>query len=96
VNEELWVAIEPAKGFIQQEPNSGMPATEDTEVRIAYDDDNLYFGVICFDREPGRILVTQNRRDGNLTDTDSIDPHESVRRTLGRGLLVKYNHLFDF
>ena len=72
VNEPLWNAIEPATGFIQQNPDEGDPSTERTEVRIAFDNANLYFGIICFDRQPENIVVTQNRRDGSLIDTDSI------------------------
>ena len=72
VTEAMWGEIPPAADFIQQEPNEGMPATERTEVRIGYDDDNLYIGIVCFDSDPEHIVVTQNRRDGSLTDTDSI------------------------
>lgn len=72
VDESLWNAIEPATDFIQQEPHEGEAATERTEVRIGYDDDNLYFGIICYDSQPERIVVTQNRRDAQLQDTDSI------------------------
>jgi hypothetical protein len=72
VNEPFWETIPPAADFIQQEPSLGSPATEKTEVRFAYDDRNLYVGIICFDSEPGHIVVTQNRRDATLTDTDSI------------------------
>ncbi|PYV88610.1 MAG: hypothetical protein DMG05_15315 [Acidobacteria bacterium] len=73
VNEPFWADIEPATNFIQQQPNEGLPATEQTEVRIGFDDDNLYFGIICFDSHPENIVVTQNRRDASLTDTDSIE-----------------------
>ena len=72
VDEELWTGIQPATEFIQQNPDEGAPSTERTEVRIAFDDQNLYFGVICFDTQPENIVVTQNRRDGSLLDTDSI------------------------
>jgi hypothetical protein len=72
VNEPVWQEIEPASGFIQQEPNEGSVATEETEVRFGYDNRNLYIGIICFDSQPEHIVVTQNRRDGSLTDTDSI------------------------
>jgi len=65
--------MEPATNFIQQEPDAGLPATEQTEVRIAFDDKDLYLGIICFDRQPENIVVTQNRRDANLADTDSIE-----------------------
>ena len=72
VIEEMWRRIEPATQFIQQNPVEGDPASEETEVRVAFDDKNLYFGIICFDSDPGNIVVTQNRRDAELRDTDSI------------------------
>ena len=72
VIEALWDEIEPATGFIQQDPHEGKPSTERTEVRVGFDDSNLYFGIICFDRQPENIVITQNRRDGSLDDTDSI------------------------
>ena len=72
VIEALWDEMEPATDFVQQDPNEGEPSTERTEVRVGFDDFNLYFGIICFDRQPENIVVTQNRRDGSLTDTDSI------------------------
>ncbi len=72
VREAFWNTIEPATDFIQQNPDEGAPSTERTEVRVGFDDSNLYFGIICFDREPENIVVTQNRRDGSLNDTDSV------------------------
>src|SRR2546425_9738925 len=72
VSEPVWQQIEPANGFIQQEPNEGSVATEETQVRFGYDNRNVYIGIICFDSQPENIIVSQNRRDGSLTDTDSI------------------------
>lgn len=72
VNDAVWTTVEPAADFIQQEPFQGAPATEKTEVRFGYDDHFLYVGIICHDSQPGEIVVTQNRRDGSLADTDSI------------------------
>ncbi|MEW5975685.1 MAG: DUF5916 domain-containing protein [Acidobacteriota bacterium] len=73
LNEAVWESVRPAAGFVQQEPNSGQPATEATEVRVAFDETYLYIGVICFDSQPQGIVVTQNRRDADLTNTDSIE-----------------------
>ncbi len=72
IDEDIWSGIAPAADFVQQNPDEGSPSTERTEVRIAFDDSNLYFGIICFDSQPENIVVTQNRRDGSLIDTDSI------------------------
>jgi hypothetical protein len=66
VNEAFWSAIEPATGFLQQEPREGSPASEKTEVRIAYDDEHLYIGVILFDSNPDGIKASQKRRDARL------------------------------
>ena len=72
VSERMWQRIEPATDFIQQNPDEGEPSPERTEVRFAFDDQNLYISIICFDSQPENIVVTQNRRDGELDDTDSV------------------------
>lgn len=66
VNEAFWDRIEPATGFTQQEPNEGAAATEKTEVRIAYDEEYLYLGVILYDSEPSGIKASQKRRDARI------------------------------
>jgi hypothetical protein len=72
VTEELWSQVQPAGDFTQRNPDELQPATERTEVRFAFDDTNLYIGIICFDSQPDQIVLTQNRRDGELINTDSI------------------------
>lgn len=64
--------VDPFSAFIQQEPSEGQPSTERTELRFLLDRENLYVAVICFDREPQNILVSQSRRDADLGDTDSF------------------------
>ncbi len=60
------------EGFWQSRPDQGAPASERTEVRIVYTQDTLYFGVVCFDREPGAIVVADSRRDSPLDETDAF------------------------
>ncbi len=72
VNDPVWQQATPTAGMIQKDPDEGTAATERTEVRFGFDDKNLYIGIICFDSRPAEIVSTQNRRDGALTDTDSI------------------------
>lgn len=45
LNEPSWHLAEPATDFIQQNPRTGQPSSERTEVRLLYDDENLYVGV---------------------------------------------------
>src|SRR3954468_13102161 len=61
--EEVWRRAVPAAGFRQQDPNTGDPATEPTEVRVLYDAHRLIIGVTCFDSEPRRIMGNQMQRD---------------------------------
>src|SRR5262245_22535037 len=72
LNDEVWKLAELIDGCVQSDPLEGRPATERTEVRIVYDDQTLYVAVMCYDSEPGAILVTDSRRDSDLTETDSF------------------------
>jgi len=59
-------------GFTQAEPNEGRPSTEKTEVRVAYDDDNLYIGAYMHDSEPDRLVVTDIKKDFTETEEDGF------------------------
>ena len=72
VDDAIWADAQPFSAFVQQWPDEGEPATERTEIRFLLDRENLYIGVICFDSNPGDIVVSQSRRDADLDDTDSI------------------------
>ena len=72
LDDPIWAAIAPVTGFTQTTPDEGQPASERTEVRIAYSADTLYFGVVCYDGDPSAIIVSDSRRDSPLTETDSF------------------------
>jgi len=72
LDEALWATIEPVTGFLQREPVDGAPATERTEVRIAYTPTALYFGMSMFDSEPEGILGNILQRGGWIDKDDNI------------------------
>jgi hypothetical protein len=72
VTDEAWLGIEPYSTFTQQDPIEGAPASERTEVRVVFDKSTVYVGIICFDSEPGKIIVNQSRRDADISETDSV------------------------
>ena len=72
LHEAIWRVAPIATDFIQNAPDEGNPATERTEVRIIYTNDTLYFGVICYDREPESIITSTSRRDSSMNDADSF------------------------
>ena len=45
LDEESWKQANVIEKFLQRDPDEGMPASEQTEVRVLYDQENLYFGV---------------------------------------------------
>jgi hypothetical protein len=72
VNEAVWQSVEPYSSFTQQDPVEGAPATEKTEVRVIVGKGNVYVGIIAFDSDPSKIIVSQSRRDASLSETDSV------------------------
>ena len=63
LDEEVWRDAPAIDDFVQQLPIDKAPPTERTEVRLAYDSDNLYLGVRFFDSEPSKILAWTLQRD---------------------------------
>ena len=58
-----WQAASPTANFLQREPFEGQTPTEKTEVRVLYDRHDVYFGIVCFDSDPGKIVARELRRD---------------------------------
>ena len=70
LTEPVWQTATIASDFRQIQPLEGQPATEETEVRVLFDNDNLYIGAICFDSEPAKIVAQKLQRDSWLADDD--------------------------
>jgi hypothetical protein len=73
LDEPCWSQADLASGFRQQEPNEGEPASEKTEVRLLFDDKNLYVGVHAFDTEPSRINSRELVRDATFSNDDKVE-----------------------
>ena len=73
LDEEVWSAAQAASGFVQAEPYEGRPATEQTEVKLLYDEDNLYIGVYCHDEPSANIIVNSLKKDFSNNNTDTFE-----------------------
>jgi hypothetical protein len=73
LDDACWNLAAPIGALTQMDPLVAKPATEDTEVRLLYDDARLYIGVRCFDKEPAKIVATQMKRDASLETDDRIE-----------------------
>lgn len=68
LTESFWVDAQPIDDFRQWEPLEGDAATERTEVRLVFDDEALYVGILAFDSEPERIVARLVQRDRVMSE----------------------------
>ncbi|MDE2852117.1 MAG: DUF5916 domain-containing protein [Acidobacteriota bacterium] len=72
LSDRAWQASEVGTDFMQHEPLDGVPATEQTEVRVVFTDSTIYFGITAFDAEPEAIIAKEMERDSRIFQDDSI------------------------
>ena len=63
LDDPVWAEASPTSDFRMVEPTPGAEPTEKTEMRIIYDEAALYIGILCRDREPGRITANTMAHD---------------------------------
>jgi len=63
LEDSIWTNAALINGFTQTNPVEGARPTETTEVRIAYDDENLYFGFHAQHTDPGQMRANHVDRD---------------------------------
>jgi len=62
LNDEAWQQAIPFTAFRMVFPREGEP-TETTELRVIYDEANLYLGIFCSDSQPARICANTMAHD---------------------------------
>lgn len=73
LNETDWQKADAITQFFQIEPNEGESSSEPMEVRILYDDENIYFGFICYDSQMSKLIANEMRRDARgIHENDNI------------------------
>lgn len=68
-----WATAAAATDFVQAEPLSGQPASQQTEVRVLYDADYLYIGALLHDVDPSLAVVNDIRKDFIEEDQDDFE-----------------------
>ena len=87
LDEAIYQQVSPASGFVQIEPQPGQPATDQTEVWVMFDDQNIYVAARCWDADMD-IVATELRRDnttiwsGNDVVGVAFDTFRDRRNTL--------------
>ena len=64
LSEPVYESVIPVSNFIQQVPNEGMPATEQTDAWVLFDADNIYVSARLFDSSPeSNWVANEMQRD---------------------------------
>ncbi len=72
LGDAVWQTVKPFGELHQAQPNFGMPATEKTEIRVAYTSQTFYVSVVCYDAQPNKLVVSDARRNADLDNTDAF------------------------
>jgi hypothetical protein len=85
IDDACWTAVEPVSGFFQYDPINGAPASEETFVWAAFDQDYLYFAFLMKDSEPDKIwaeLTPRNEWDMNDSIEIILDAYNDKRTSI--------------
>jgi hypothetical protein len=63
LDDEIWQSGDWVDDFIQHEPYNGGKASQRTEFKILFDEDNLYVAIKAYDTNPDSIVNRLTRRD---------------------------------
>lgn len=69
VDEPVWDEIAPVE-LKQKVPDAGAPPTQQTQLRMAYDNTYLYLSARMYDAEPDRIIANTKKRDDFTENTE--------------------------
>tara|TARA_B100001093_G_scaffold110125_1_gene102360 strand:+ start:1947 stop:4148 length:2202 start_codon:yes stop_codon:yes gene_type:complete len=72
IGEKLWDKVPIIENLRQIKPDYGLPASEKTSIRVAYTNKSFYVAVVCYDKAPDKIVISDSRRDADLNDEDSF------------------------
>ena len=72
LDEPFWRDVPVVTDFRQRVPVDGAPASERTELRVAFDGNNLYFALVLHDSDPAGIRRSILHREGRIDQDDNI------------------------
>ncbi len=83
LDDHIWQTAPLHEGFRQRDPDQGEPASQRTTFQVGYDDEAVYFAIMCYDSEPDKIVSRLVRRD-DYVESDKVqiilDPHYNRQR----------------
>ena len=88
LDERVYDTVASVSDFVQQEPDEGALATEQTEVWVMFDRQTIYIAARCWNSQPDRIVANEMKRDstglfGNETFAVVLDTFYDRRSGFG-------------
>ncbi len=73
LDDACWSAAAVITEFTQVDPQEGAPPSERTELRVCFDERNLYLAVVCYDADPAGVVAREMERDADLSLDDRVE-----------------------
>ncbi len=72
LDEAVYQTVLPVTGFFQVLPDAGQAATEDTDVWVMFDRENVYFAARCWQKDMPHTLVANEMRRDRARENDGL------------------------
>ncbi len=73
LDDPAWRSAQPLSALRQVVPVAGAVPTEETEIRLLFDERSIFVLLDCRDSDPERIRATQLKRDARLGPDDRVE-----------------------
>jgi len=90
LDEEVWKKAQVAGNFTEISPGDNVKPEVNTEVRIFYDDENLYIGYVCHEEDMSSLRASLSDRDRMYGD-DWVGPFIDTYSDLKQGFEMYVN-----
>jgi hypothetical protein len=89
----VWQDAPEITGFTQRDPDEGKPATQQTRLKVVYDDEAIYFGALMEDNGEVRTLLARRDSDPNSGDYIRISIDSQHDRLNGAAFVVNPSNM---
>jgi hypothetical protein len=84
LSDPFWENAVPFSNFKMVEPTPGLAPSEKTEIRVIYNKRGIFFGIRCYDSEPGKISTNTMEHDKSEERNEDqvsilLDPFQDKR-----------------
>ena len=86
LDESVYQTIKPVTGFYQVLPDAGKAATEDTDIWVMFDRENVYVGARLWQKDMARTLVANEMRRDKARQ-ELVDPLPRDAQLMRQALL---------